>query len=185
MITDLPLAGLKLVELKLFHDDRGYFTESYQEQRFHQGGITAKFVQDNCSRSKPGVIRGLHYQNNPAQGKMVGVMRGRVWDVVVDIRSQSSTFGQWYGVELSDANGKMLWVPAGFAHGFCVLGNEDASVVYKVDSFYSAAGEGGIRFDDSDLKIEWPNVGIEPIVSAKDRALPTFAEYAKAPVFIK
>lgn len=182
MTTELPLQGIKLVELKLFHDDRGLFTEWYQEARFHQMGITAKFIQDNYSRSKPGVIRGLHYQVNPSQGKLVGVTRGKIWDVVVDIRSQSPTFGQWYGVELSDTNGKLLWVPPGFAHGFCALGDEDASVFYKVDAVYSPTGEGGIRFDDSDLKIEWPKQK-ESIISAKDKVLPTFAEYSKKPAF--
>ena len=184
MITDLPLAGLKLVEIKLFHDERGFFTEWYQESRFHQWGIQTKFVQDNCSRSKPGVIRGLHYQNNPAQGKLVGVMRGKIWDVVVDIRSQSPTFGQSYGVELSDTNGKLLWVPPGFAHGFCALGEEDASVMYKVDSPYTPSGEGGLRFDDPELKIQWPKTTHDKIISAKDRILPTFQEYRKKPVFL-
>ena len=181
-ISDLPLAGLKLIELKLFHDDRGFFTESYQEARFAKLGLDVRFVQDNCSRSKPGVIRGLHYQANPNQGKLVGVIRGRIWDVVVDIRASSTTFGKWFGIELNDQDGKLLWVPPGFAHGFCVLGSEDASVMYKVDSFYSPTGEGGIRFDDSELAISWPN-GSQAIVSGKDRILPSFAEYSRNPVF--
>ena len=182
MITDLPLEGLKLIELKLFHDDRGYFTEWYQEARLNQLGVNAKFIQDNVSRSRPGVIRGLHYQTNPSQGKLVGVIRGKIWDVVVDVRSSSKTFGQWFGVELSDSNGKLLWVPPGFAHGFCVTSHEDASVMYKVDAQYSPTGEGGIRYDDPDLKIKWPDE-FEAIVSAKDVVLPTFAEYREKPVF--
>jgi len=181
-ISDLPLAGLKLIELKIFYDDRGFFMESYQEERFTKLGLENRFVQDNCSRSTPGVIRGLHYQSNPNQGKLVGVIRGKVWDVVVDIRSKSPTFGKWFGIELNDLEGKLLWVPPGFAHGFCVHGNEDASVMYKVDQFYSPSGEGGIRFDDPELGIKWPT-DRKPIVSDKDRALPTFAEYARKPVF--
>ena len=181
-ITDLPLMGLKLLDLKLFQDDRGYFTEWYQEERFSKLGINQKFIQDNCSRSKPGVIRGLHYQVNPSQGKLVGVIRGRIFDVVVDIRSSSPTFGQWHGVELSDTNGKLLWVPPGFAHGFCVLGNEDASVMYKVDSAYTPSGENGIRYDDPELKIKWPTEN-KLIVSAKDQVLPGFSQYAQRAVF--
>ena len=182
MITDLPLEGLKLIDLKLFHDDRGYFTEWYQEARLNQLGVNAKFIQDNVSRSRPGVIRGLHYQTNPSQGKLVGVIRGKIWDVVVDVRSNSKTYGQWFGVELSDSNGKLLWVPPGFAHGFCVTSHEDASVMYKVDAQYSPTGEGGIRYDDPDLKIKWPDE-FEPIVSSKDVVLSTFAEYREKPVF--
>jgi dTDP-4-dehydrorhamnose 3,5-epimerase len=181
-ITDLPLAGLKLLELKLFHDDRGFFTEWYQQDRYEKLGLGIKFFQDNLSRSKPGVIRGLHYQANPNQGKLVGVIRGKIWDVVVDIRAKSPTFGKWVGVELSDTNGKLLWVPPGFAHGFCALGTEDASVMYKVDCVYSPTGEGGIRYDDPDLKISWP-IENKTIVSGKDQALPTFAQYSQKPVF--
>jgi len=181
-ITDLPLSGLKLIELRLFPDERGYFTEWYQLQRLSQLGFERNFVQDNVSRSKPGVVRGLHYQRNPDQGKLVGAIRGRIWDVVVDIRASSPTFGKWFGVELSDQNGKLLWVPPGFAHGFCALGNEDVNVMYKVDSFYSPTGEGGIRFDDPELKITWPTEN-ELIVSAKDRVMPTLADYEKKPVF--
>jgi len=128
MVKDLSLPGLKLIELKIYKDDRGFFTERYVQERFKEFGLPGNFVQDNHSRSKPGVIRGLHYQTNPAQGKLVGAIRGRILDVVVDIRKSSPTFGKWEAVELSDENGRLLWVPAGFAHGFCVLGNEDADV---------------------------------------------------------
>jgi dTDP-4-dehydrorhamnose 3,5-epimerase len=144
--------------------------------------VSGPFIQDNHSRSKPGVIRGLHYQVNPSQGKLVGVIRGKIWDVVVDLRKDSPTYGKWEGVELSDENGRLLWVPPGFAHGFCVLGQEDADVMYKVDAPYSPKTEGGIRFDDPDLKIEWP-VKDGAIVSPKDRVLPGFAEYAQNPLF--
>ena len=112
----------------------------------------------------------------------MGVIRGRIFDVVVDIRSSSPTFGQWHGVELSDTNGKLLWVPPGFAHGFCVLGNEDASVMYKVDSAYTPSGENGIRYDDPELKIKWPTEN-KLIVSAKDQVLPGFSQYAQRAVF--
>ena len=182
MVKDLSLPGLKLVELKIYRDDRGFFTERFVESRFREFGIHGPFIQDNHSRSKPGVIRGLHYQVNPSQGKLVGVVRGKIWDVVVDLRQGSSTYGKWEGVELSDENGRLLWVPAGFAHGFCVLGNDDADVMYKVNAPYSPSTEGGIRFDDSDLKIAWPVLGTET-VSPKDRILPTFKEYALKPVF--
>jgi dTDP-4-dehydrorhamnose 3,5-epimerase len=128
MVKDLSLPGLKLIELKIYKDDRGFFTERYVQERFKEFGLPGNFVQDNHSRSKPGVIRGLHYQTNSAQGKLVGAIRGRILDVVVDIRKSSPTFGKWEAVELSDENGRLLWVPAGFAHGFCVLGNEDADV---------------------------------------------------------
>lgn len=182
MITDLPISGLKLIELKLFHDDRGFFTEWYQEERFQKMGIESRFIQDNYSRSKPGVIRGLHYQSNPAQGKLVGVVSGRIWDVVVDLRSQSPTFGEHFGVELSGVNGKLLWIPPGFAHGFCALGESEACVFYKVDAPYSPKSESGIRYHDPELKIQWPS-GMNFTVSAKDQVLPSFADYRKTPVF--
>ena len=182
MVKDLSLPGLKLIELKIYRDDRGFFTERFVESRFQEYGLSGPFIQDNHSRSKPGVIRGLHYQVNPSQGKLVGVIRGKIWDVVVDLRKDSPTYGKWEGVELSDENGRLLWVPPGFAHGFCVLGQEDSDVMYKVDAPYSPKTEGGIRFDDPDLKIEWP-VKDGAIVSPKDRVLPGFAEYAQNPLF--
>jgi dTDP-4-dehydrorhamnose 3,5-epimerase len=181
MVKELALPGLKLVELKIFKDDRGFFTERYVASRFQEAGISASFIQDNHSRSKPGVIRGLHYQSNPAQGKLVGVIRGRIWDVVVDLRQGSATYGKWEGVELSDENGRLLWVPAGFAHGFCVLGDQDADVMYKVDAPYSPSTEGGIVYNDPGLAIKWPVAA--PVVSGKDQVLPVFSAYALDPVF--
>jgi dTDP-4-dehydrorhamnose 3,5-epimerase len=180
MVKELSIPGLKLISLKIFHDDRGFFMERYQAERFLGFGIP-ELVQDNHSRSKPGVIRGLHYQTNPNQGKLVGVIRGRIWDVAVDLRRDSPTFGKWEALELNDKDGKLLWIPPGFAHGFCVLGEEDADVFYKVDSAYNQKGEGGIRFDDHELKIVWP-VSC-PIVSTRDRSMPTLADYQKNPVF--
>jgi dTDP-4-dehydrorhamnose 3,5-epimerase len=172
MIKALTLPGLKRIELKIHRDDRGFFVERYVENRFCESGIVAHFVQDNHSRSKPGVIRGLHYQTDPAQGKLVSVTRGRIWDVAVDLRKDSPTFGKWEAVELSDENGRVLWIPAGFAHGFCVLGDVDADVLYKVDAPYSPKTEAGIHYADSTLAIEWPVTN--PVVSKKDRDLPGF-----------
>ena len=179
-ITDIPLKGSKIVELKVFGDKRGFFVERFREDHFRENGISGPFVQDNHSRSAPGVLRGLHYQTQPAQGKLVGVVQGRIWDVCVDIRKNSPTYGQSYGLELSVENGRLLWVPAGFAHGFCVLGEEPADVYYKVDGYYNPATEGGIRWDDSDLKIQWPLA--KPTISARDQELPSFAQYRANPV---
>jgi dTDP-4-dehydrorhamnose 3,5-epimerase len=177
----MKFSGPKLIELKIFNDDRGFFTERYQEARFKDLGLPESFVQDNHSRSKPGVIRGLHYQHSPSQGKLVGVIRGRIWDVIVDIRKDSPTYGQWDSVELSDENGLLLWVPGGFAHGFCVLGSEDADVIYKVNVPYSPKTEGGITYSDPTLQIQWPVKN--PIVSSKDQILSSFADYQKNPMF--
>jgi dTDP-4-dehydrorhamnose 3,5-epimerase len=181
MKKELSLQGPRLIEIKIYPDSRGFFTERFNESRFNDQGLPSKFVQDNHSRSKPGVIRGLHYQHAPGQGKLVGVIRGRIWDVIVDLRRESPTYGKWDSVELNDQNGLLLWIPEGFAHGFCVLGHEDADVIYKVDSPYSPKTEGGIRYDDPALKIEWPVQA--PIVSDKDRVLPGFSDYSKWPVF--
>ena len=179
-VEELDLAGLKLIHLAIRRDQRGFFAERFQIARFTQLGLPTHFVQDNHSRSAPSVLRGLHYQHTPAQGKLVGVTRGRVWDVAVDIRSRSPTFGESVGIELSDLNGRMLWIPPGFAHGFCVLGDEPADVLYKVDTLYNPDGEGGIFWADRELPIDWPVA--EPIVSARDRELPSFAEYRARPV---
>lgn len=179
-ITDLPFEGLKLIELVVHGDARGFFVERYRVDVFRESGLPTDFAQENHSRSAPGVLRGLHYQTEPAQAKLIGVVRGRIWDVVVDIRADSPTYGRSYGVEINDINGVLLWVPAGFAHGFCVLGDEPADVLYKVDGLYNPATEGGIRYDDPELAIEWP---IEnPTVSARDRSLPSFATYRAEPV---
>lgn len=165
-VTELELPGLKLIELKLFQDDRGFFTERFQAERFRAAGLPTEFVQDNFSRSAPRVLRGLHFQWNPAQGKLVGCTRGRIWDVVVDVRKNSPTFGRHVGVELTGDNGRLLWVPAGFAHGFVVLGDEPADVLYKVDALYNAAGETALLWNDPTLAIQWPVA--DPILSPKD-----------------
>ncbi len=181
MVKDLSLSGLKLITLKVFHDERGFFVERYQQSRMVDYGLPSQFLQDNHSRSKPGVIRGLHYQFNPGQGKLVGAVRGRILDVAVDIRKDSPTYGKWEAVELSDMNGQMLWIPPGFAHGFCVLGDEPADVMYKVDAPYAPGNEGGIHYADPTLNIDWPIKN--PIVSNKDQVLPHFSAYQQNPVF--
>jgi dTDP-4-dehydrorhamnose 3,5-epimerase len=164
----VPISGLRLFELKIYRDERGFFVERFREDKWPDLG---HLVQENHSRSAPRVLRGLHFQTDPAQGKLVSVIRGRIFDVAVDLRKGSKSFGQWYGTELSDQNCRVLWIPYGFAHGFCVLGNEDADVIYKVDGLYNPKTEGGVLWNDPDLRVEWP---IEnPILSPKDLVLPT------------
>jgi dTDP-4-dehydrorhamnose 3,5-epimerase len=170
-----PLPGLKVIQLDIRGDARGFFIERYHREKLADCGITEEFVQDNHSRSAPGILRGLHYQSTPPQGKLVGVVRGRVWDVAVDIRPDSPTFGQYYGLELSDENGLLFWMPAGFAHGFCVLGDGPADMLYKVSGLYNMEGEGGIRYDDPDLAIDWPVKAAT--ISARDEGLDSFATY--------
>ena len=171
--TTLP--DVLLVTRNQYDDHRGWFTELYNAAELKSTGFDISFVQDNLSYSKAGVIRGLHYQVNPAQGKLVTCLTGRILDVAVDIRYGSNTFGQHVAVELGDGLGRSLWIPAGFAHGFAVLGKESAAVLYKVDQHRSAQGEGGILWSDPDLAIPWSITGA--IVSERDAALPTFAEY--------
>jgi len=180
-VIDTPLAGLKIVKLKVHGDARGFFVERYSHDRFADAGLPTDFVQDNHSRSAAGVLRGLHWQHQPAQGKLVGVTRGAVWDVAVDIRPNSPTYGQYLGVELSDQNGQLFWIPPGFAHGFCVLGDEPADMLYKVSGgLYNAAGEGGIRFDDPQIAIDWPLEN--PQISPRDTALMSFKDYQENPL---
>jgi dTDP-4-dehydrorhamnose 3,5-epimerase len=176
-ITRLELDGLLLIELDVHGDERGFFIERFNLEQFGAAGLPTHFVQDNHSRSRPGVVRGLHYQHTPAQGKLVGVTRGRIFDVVLDIRPDSPTCGQTQSGELSDMNGRLLWVPAGFAHGFCVLGDTPADLLYKVDAPYNHDGEGGILWSDPALAIPWPVQ--DPIVSARDQTMPTFAAHQR------
>jgi dTDP-4-dehydrorhamnose 3,5-epimerase len=176
-VTELALRGPKLIELDLFGDARGFFVERFNEARFREHGLPTHFVQDNHSRSAPGVLRGLHLQTNPAQGKLVGCARGKIWDVAVDLRPESPTFTQHYATELTDLNGRLLWIPPGFAHGFCVLGEDPADVFYKVDALYAPNAETGILWSDPELKISWPLS--HPIVSARDQELRGFAEYRR------
>ena len=169
------IQGLVIVEPTVFEDSRGYFFEAYNEAPFKQAGITATFLQDNQSRSSYGVIRGLHYQQNPhAQAKLVRVLEGTILDVAVDIRKSSPTYGQHFALELSADNKKQLFIPEGFAHGFSVL-SEIAVVLYKCNAFYNKSSEGGIRYDDPNLAIDWKLKPGVAIVSEKDLALPNFA----------
>jgi dTDP-4-dehydrorhamnose 3,5-epimerase len=166
----LQIPDVILIEARHFADDRGFFLETYKQSAFSANGIPDRFVQDNLSRSKRGVLRGLHYQIHPtAQGKLVRVIRGEVFDVAVDIRRGSPTFGRWVGTRLSGEGFQMLYVPVGFAHGFCVL-SEQADLGYKVTAEYARAQERGIVWNDPDIGIEWPIA--EPILSAKDAQLP-------------
>ena len=172
--TPLALAAVLLIEPKVFGDSRGFFYESFNQQAFDQAtGVHLPFVQDNHSRSRRGVLRGLHYQLPPkAQGKLVRVVRGAVFDVAVDIRRDSPTYGQWVGVELSEENHRQLWIPPGLAHGFVVL-SVTADFLYKTNDTYSPAHELSIRWDDPAIGIDWPLAahGIsEPLLSDKDRA---------------
>ena len=170
----VPLAGLRLFELKVHRDERGFFVERYREDKWAQAGLREKFVQDNHSRSAPRVLRGMHFQTEPAQAKLVSCLRGRIYDVAVDLRRGSKTFGRWFGAELSDDNGQALWVPFGFAHGFCVLGDEPADVIYKVNGAYNPRSEAGFRWNDPEVGIQWPIK--DPLLSPKDSALPPWSE---------
>ncbi len=172
-----PMQGLKVIQLTVHGDHRGFFVERYHQQKLAELGIEESFVQDNHSRSAPKILRGLHYQNSPPQGKLVGVTRGAVWDVAVDIRPDSPTFGQYHGVELTGENGVLFWIPAGFAHGFCVLGDEPADMLYKCSGLYNAGGEGGIAYNDPDLAVDWPLKNAT--ISARDEGLASFAEYKR------
>ncbi|HEY9167742.1 MAG TPA: dTDP-4-dehydrorhamnose 3,5-epimerase [Candidatus Kryptonia bacterium] len=166
--------GLTIIEPYTFGDERGFFMETYRQDEFAKAGIEDKFIQDNHSRSAKGVIRGLHYQVDPSeQSKLVRCVRGEIFDVALDLRMKSPTFGEWYGLVLSEENKKMFHVPRGFAHGYSTL-SDIAEVVYKVDEFYSREDERGIRFDDPKLAIEWRV--FNPVVSSKDKALPRFDE---------
>lgn len=177
---DTELEGVCIIELNLHGDARGFFVERYHRDKLASLGIDADFVQDNHSRSAPGILRGLHWQHAPPQGKLVGVTRGAVWDVAVDIRPDSPTFGRYTGVELSGDNARLLWIPPGFAHGFCVLGDEAADMLYKVSGNYNPAGEGGLRYDDPELGIDWPIDN--PTISGRDRGLMSFADYKANPI---
>jgi dTDP-4-dehydrorhamnose 3,5-epimerase len=178
-IIPTPFEGLLLIRPRIFDDARGYFYESYNQQEFKKAGIPYDFIQDNQSASGKGVIRGLHYQLAPrAQTKLVRVLQGSIYDVAVDLRQGSPSFGRWYGVELSEENKLQLLIPRGFAHGFSVL-SDLALVLYKTDDFYNREAERGIVFNDPRLGIDWNNGSAECIVSDRDRLLPKFedAEY--------
>ena len=174
-VIETKIPDVKILEPKVFGDARGFFMESYNQKQFqHLTGVNANFVQDNHSRSTQGVLRGLHYQIKQAQGKLVRVVNGAVFDVAVDIRPSSPTFGYWVGVELTAENNRQFWVPAGLAHGFLVL-SEQADFLYKTTDYYAPEYERAIRWDDSDLAIEWPDVP-EIKLSEKDKNAATFKQ---------
>ena len=164
-IIDLRLAGLKLIRPKIYKDNRGFFFESFQDAVYQKLGVTCPFVQDNHSYSQKGCIRGMHFQSFPGQAKLVRVAVGKIYDVAVDIRRESSTFGEWEGVILDDQNHHQLLIPVGFAHGFCVLSDE-AHVLYKVSTPYDAKFEKGFQWNDPQINIQWPCE--QPILSEKD-----------------
>jgi len=172
-VLTTKLDGVYIIEPQAFYDNRGFFLETYHQRRYAESGINRNFVQDNLSRSVRGSLRGLHYQLQHAQAKLIQVIKGAVFDVVVDIRLGSPNFGQWAGVSLSEENKRQLFVPEGFAHGFCVL-SEAADVVYKCTDFYAPEDEGGILWSDPDLAIDWPIS--EPLISVKDSRLPRLAD---------
>lgn len=172
-IDKTAIEGVLVFEPKLFGDERGFFMESFNQRLFEDAvGQPVAFVQDNHSRSARGVLRGLHFQRAPqAQGKLVRVSAGAVFDVAVDIRPGSATYGRWVGVELSAANHRQLWIPPGLAHGFLVL-SDSADFLYKTTDYYAPQAEGGLRWDDPELAIAWPDAGVPPLLSAKDAAAP-------------
>lgn len=170
-IIQIEIEGLYIIEPAVFGDERGYFMETYNKEDFSEAGLNMTFIQDNESKSKKGVLRGLHFQREKAQGKLVRVISGEVFDVAVDLRKDSRTFGKWHGVRLSGENKKQFYVPEGFAHGFLVISDE-AVFSYKCTNFYAPELEGGILWNDEDIGIEWPlgEIG-EVVLSEKDKGL--------------
>jgi dTDP-4-dehydrorhamnose 3,5-epimerase len=170
---DTEIDGLVLIEAEAHGDERGFLLESFREDAWRELGVDVDFVQENHSRSERGVLRGIHFQTEPGQAKLVRCARGAIWDVAVDLRRDSPTHRRWEGHELSDSNHRQLFVPAGFGHGFCVL-SEVADVAYKLSSYYDPATEAGIAWDDPDVGVEWPVA--DPQVSERDRAAPRLAK---------
>jgi dTDP-4-dehydrorhamnose 3,5-epimerase len=171
-IVETPISDLLIIEPRIFEDDRGYFFESYNQSNLKEAGIDIKFVQDNQSKSVYGVVRGLHYQLEPrAQTKLVRVLEGNIYDLAVDVRKGSATYGQWYGMEISAENKKQLLIPKGFAHGFSVL-SKTAVVFYKCDEFYAPEYDAGIIYNDPELNIDWQIPANKAVLSDKDSKLP-------------
>jgi dTDP-4-dehydrorhamnose 3,5-epimerase len=179
-VTPTELPEVLLIEPRVHGDARGFFYESFQAERYEDAGVKGPFVQDNHSRSVRGTLRGLHFQEPNAQGKLVQVLRGTVFDVAVDVRRGSPRFGQWVGVELSDAVPRQLWIPAGFAHGFCVL-SESADFFYKCTALYAPEAERSVAWDDPRIGIRWPLAA--PLLSAKDRQAPPLEQAPVLPRF--
>ena len=182
---DTSIDGVCIIEPAVFGDERGYFMETYSESEFAKIGIKDKFVQDNQSKSKKGVLRGLHFQKTHFQGKLVRVIKGEVFDVCVDLRPSSKTYGKWEGVKLSEENKKMFFIPEGFAHGFLVLSDE-AEFTYKCTDFYTPSDEGGLMWNDPQIGIVWPMEdidGSELLTSPKDSKWPTIEELKQTDLF--
>lgn len=178
-VENCGIEGLYVIEPKVFFDSRGYFTETYNQNEFEEAGLNMRFVQDNQSMSSRGVLRGLHFQKTHPQGKLVRVLQGEVYDVAVDLRENSKTFGKYFGLVLSDENRKQFYIPEGFAHGFLVL-SETAIFAYKCTDFYCADDEGGLLYNDLDVNIEWPVKDLEElIISDKDKLWPTIKDVFK------
>ena len=179
-VTPCDIKGLYVIEPTVFKDERGYFMETYNQNDFHEAGLDMVFVQDNQSMSVKGVLRGLHYQKQYPQGKLVRAVRGTVFDVAVDLRTGSETYGKWFGVVLSAENKKQFYIPEGFAHGFLVLSDE-AEFAYKCTDFYHPNDEGGLKWDDQEIGVEWPMpegmTKEELTISEKDQKWGSFAEY--------
>jgi dTDP-4-dehydrorhamnose 3,5-epimerase len=179
-IETFPIAGLKLVTLRSFPDSRGFFVERFKRSAFLEAGLPVEYVQDNFSRSSEKVLRGLHYQWDQPQGKLVTCTKGRIFDVAIDVRAGSPTFGKHASVELDGEKPQWFWIPPGFAHGFAVLSKE-ADMLYKCTAEYNAKGESGIRWSDPELKIQWPHQ--DPLVSPKDIEMQSLQQYAQDPKF--
>jgi dTDP-4-dehydrorhamnose 3,5-epimerase len=173
--VETQLDGLVLIEPQVHGDERGFLVETFRDESWRELGIEVEFVQENHSRSGRGILRGLHFQTRPGQAKLVRCLRGGIWDVAVDLRRDSPTYRRWEGHELDDERHRQLFVPAGFAHGFCVL-SERADVAYKLSSYYDPATEAGIAWDDPEVGVEWPIS--DPVLSDRDRAAPRLAEIA-------
>lgn len=179
LVTKLAIEGLCIIEPVVYQDERGYFMETYNQNDMYKAGLNVVFVQDNQSMSKKGVLRGLHYQKQFPQGKLVRVIKGAVFDVAVDLRADSKTYGKWNGIELTDENKKQFYIPEGFAHGFLVL-SDTAEFCYKVTDFYHPGDEVGIIWNDPDIGINWPIEGMQKVLlSEKDKVNHTFRELAK------
>lgn len=175
-VTTCDIEGLYIIEPTVYPDERGYFVETYNQKDMEDAGLCMNFVQDNQSMSTKGVLRGLHFQKQYPQGKLVRAIRGSVFDVAVDLREGSATYGKWFGIELSSENKKQFYIPEGFAHGYYVLSDE-AEFCYKVTDFYHPGDEGGIAWNDPDIGINWPIPdGMEPILSEKDKKWKTLKE---------
>ena len=176
-VTPTPLDGVLVIEPACFHDERGYFLETYRDELYAHAGIADRFVQDNHSRSRHGVLRGLHFRVRTPQAQLVTVLRGRIFDVCVDVRPGSPTFGRWFGVELSDDRPRQVYMAPGFAHGFCVL-SEWADVHYKVTERYDSNDAGGLRWNDPDVGVAWPIAS--PRLAPRDAAYPLLRELTAA-----